>query len=103
MIVTAKRLRTIPESEFFGRFTSRPNHLDKQASFDLGEGGCLFATSGKEMAFVLAQHPRCIWTLVDGDEGQVLLVSGLHIVNRIGYIVTAEPAEADTDYTVLLD
>lgn len=103
MALTAKNHRILDEAEFFTRFTPKPNHLDKHATFDSGEGGCLFACTGKELKYVLAQKPRCIWTLVDGDEGQILLVSGLHIVNRIGYLVTGEPAEDHTDYTIILD
>lgn len=103
MTLTAKNHRTIDEAEFFTRFTPKPNHLDKHATFDSGEGGCLFAATGKELKYVLAQNPRCIWTLVDGDDGQILLISGLHLVNRLGYLVTREPADADSDYTVILD
>lgn len=95
--------RVIHERDFLDRFTPKRNHLNLDASFDMGDGGCLFETSGKELAFVLAQNPRAVWTLVDSDEGEVLLTSGLHLVNRIGYVVTHELVEPRAAYTVILD
>lgn len=50
-----------------------------------------FETYGAELDFVLAQDPKCIWTLVDGDDGNLYIVDGYHLVNRINYFVTAVP------------
>ena len=32
-----------------------------------------------------------VWTVLDGDEGDLVLVSGWHYVNRFGYIICDEP------------
>lgn len=93
----------IDEDIFIEQFGPKPNHLDLTASFDLGQGGCLFACAGKEWRYVLAQNPRTLWTLIEGDNGTLVIESGLHLVNRLGYLVTEMPIEAGTAYTVVLD
>lgn len=70
------------------------NHFDENAAYD----GCLFETYGQEVAFVAEQAPGTVWTLLDTDEGLVLN-SGFHLVNRIGYIVTERPALCDITVT----
>lgn len=54
-----------------------------------------FETYGEELEFVRAQDPRCIWTLVDGDDGNLYIVDGYHLVNRINYFVTEVPFEGE--------
>lgn len=93
----------IDEDTFIERFGPRPNHLHLQAGCDFGDGGCLFSAAGKEFKYVLAHNPKTIWTLVEGDEGQLVIESGMHFVNRLGYLVTAVPFEERETYTVLLD
>jgi hypothetical protein len=50
-----------------------------------------FETYGEELEFVRAQDPRCVWTLVDGDDGNLYIVDGYHLVNRVNYFVTEVP------------
>lgn len=71
----------------------KPNHLNASAGWALGDagGGCLFETHGEEFAFVMRQDPRTVWTLLDGDDGDMVLVNGLHFVNRVGYLVSTIP------------
>ena len=95
--------RMIDENLFIERFDPKPNHLDLTGGFDFGDGCCLFTATGKAFKYVLAQNPRTIWTVVEGDEGQLVIESGLHLVNRLGYLVTANPIEETVTYTVLLD
>ena len=95
-------LMTLGEDEFIKRFRPMPNHLDPDCGFALETGGCLFATRGVEFSHVLAQDARTIWTLVEED-GRLFIESGLHFVNRLGYLVTAEPIKAHAAYTVPLD
>lgn len=95
-------LKSITEDEFIERFRPVPNHLDLAAGFDLGDGGCLYATSPKEWQFIVRQNPRTVWTLIEED-GRLVIESGIHIVNRLGYLVTEEPIEPDTAYSVVVD
>jgi len=76
----------ISEDEFESRFPLLANHLDSNASWN----GCMFETFGQEVAFVLRQDPRTVWTLVD-DDGRDALLSGCHSVNRIGYFISTLP------------
>jgi hypothetical protein len=50
----------------------------------------MFETYGAEVLQVQAADPRCVWTLADCD-GREYVMSGLHIVNRIGYFIAALP------------
>lgn len=54
-----------------------------------------FETYGEELEFVRAQDPRCVWTLVDGDDGNLYIVDGYHFVNRVNYFVTEVPFEGE--------
>lgn len=94
--------RTIDEDTFIGRFGPKSNHLDFTAGMDFGDGGCLFSAAHKDFKYVLAQNPKTIWTVIEGDEG-LAIESGLHIVNRLGYLVTTNPVEDRVTYTVSLD
>lgn len=94
--------RDLDEDSFIERFRPTRNPLDRHAGYDFGDGGCLFSATGKELQHVLAQKPSTLWTLVEGDEGQLVIESGLHLVNRLGYLVASAPVEDRTTYTVVL-
>ncbi len=57
--------------------------------------GCIFETYGEELAFVKRQDPRRVWTLIDGDDGDMYVVSSLHYVNRVGYLISRDPIPDD--------
>ena len=73
------------------------NHLDPFASL----GGTMFETFGEEYAYVLSEDEHYVWTYVDGDNGELLLLSGFHIINRIGYFITEKMWETPT--TVIIE
>ena len=82
----------LTEDEFDDRYTLVPNHINPNASWAYGDGpGCLFETYGEELAFVRQQDPSTVWTIVDGDDGDMYVISGLHFVNRIGYLISSAP------------
>jgi hypothetical protein len=79
----------ISEEAFEALFPLIPNHLNPNAAWAIHEtGGCLFETYGRELDFILLQDERTVWTMVDGDDGRLHLVSGCHYVNRIGYLIS---------------
>jgi len=91
----------ITEDEFDDRYPLVVNHLNPNAGWCFGDGrGCLFETYGEELAFVRRQDPCTVWTLVDGDEGDQYLTSGMHFVNRIGYLVSTVAVPEGTDIEV---
>ena len=68
-----------------------------QNHFDPNEG-CKFETYGEELDYVLKiayTEPKRIWTLVDGDDGNLYITSGYHLVNRINYFITHNPCELE--------
>ena len=82
----------LTEDEFDERFPLVRNHLNPAASWAFGDGfGRLFETYGDALEFVKRQDPLKVWTLVDGDDGDLYVISGPHFVNRIGYLVSAAP------------
>lgn len=91
----------ITEDEFDSQYPLLTNHLNPHASWAFNEDrGCLFETYGEELAFVRQQDPRKVWTLVDGDDGDLYVISGCHFVNRIGYLVSTVPVPEATDIQV---
>ena len=90
---------TIDTDTFYARFRPIQNHLDDNASEDFGDGGCLFETYGAELDYVRAQPSSHIWTIIDGEE-ETVIVSGYHLCNRIGYILTEKPVPEVESYTV---
>jgi hypothetical protein len=86
----------LTEDEFDATYPLRPNHLNPTASWAIGDGaGCLFETHGAELDFVRSQDARTVWTVIDGDDGDIYVVSGYHFVNRIGYLLSTVPIPGD--------
>lgn len=68
------------------------------SSFDFGNGDTLIdGHRPEEVAALIAAPEGCIWTVIDGDEGGTFIVSGRHLVNRIGHIITEVPAVGDIE------
>lgn len=93
----------LTEDEFDDCYPLVPNLLNPSAGWAIGDtGGCLFETFGEEFAFIRRQDPRKVWTLVDGDDGDMYVISGFHFVNRIGYLLSTIPAPEDCTIQVHL-
>jgi hypothetical protein len=57
-----------------------------------------FETYGQELDYVLNianTEPKRVWTLVDGDDGNLYIVDGYHLVNRVNYFITKNPFEGE--------
>jgi hypothetical protein len=54
-----------------------------------------FETYGEQLEFVQSQNNNCVWTLLDGADGNLYIVSGYHTVNRLNYFVTEVPYEEE--------
>jgi hypothetical protein len=99
--MTTCTLIELSEDDFDALYPLVTNHLNPSACWALGEGrGCLFETYGAELEFVRQQDPRTIWTLVDGDDGDLYLTSGYHLVNRIGYLISTMPVPEGVEIEV---
>lgn len=63
-----------------------------------------FETYGVELGFVIGvdyMDSRKVWTLVEGDSGNLWVTNGYHLVNRLNYFITTEPYEGEEDIEVL--
>lgn len=82
-------------ADFYSAYTPQLNqiHLKNNVNNieDYPFNGCMYETFGEEFDYVKNYPRQHVWTLIDeGDE--LVISSGLHYVNRIGYIITESPA-----------
>lgn len=90
--------------EWEAKFKPRTNTIASNASFD----GLMFETYGAELDFVLTIGNQThlgglkLWTLVEGDDGEAVIVEGYHLCNRLGYFVTEKPFKAGMQYNIIL-
>jgi len=49
----------------------------------------LFHYKGVELEYVKAVNPNRVWTLLETD-GEPVIASGIHYVNRLGFFITEE-------------
>ena len=57
-----------------------------------------FETYGDDLEFVRSVYetdPKKVWTLVEGDDGNLYISSGYHLVNRLNYFITKNPCELE--------
>ena len=90
---------TLTEEQFEEQFTRVENHIDTNAGWD----GCMFETFGEELEYVrmMAQKGNRVWTLIEGDDDDFLYISnGMRLVNRMGYFITREEWEGETDVEI---
>lgn len=94
----------LTEDEFAAIYPLTRNPFDSTAGWGTGEDGesCLFEIYGEEFAFVQQQDPATVWTFEDAEDDQQLVVSGLHYVNRIGYLISSKPVPQGTSVVVQL-
>ncbi len=81
--------KTISEAEFFDTYKPVPNPFVAHAAWN----GSMLETYGPELERVkevLALEPNKVWTVLDVD-GALIVSSGFHHVNRMGYIITEVP------------
>ena len=79
----------LSEAEFIARFRPLPNIINAAAGFD----GMLYDTFGAELAYVQAADPARVWTIIKNGD-RLFILSGWHVVDRFGYLLTALPCPA---------
>jgi calcineurin-like phosphoesterase family protein len=86
--------------DFYNKYTTEHNQVllktlkegispDDMCSF----GGCMYETFGEEVEYVKQVPNNRIWTVVDGDGDDLIIIAGYHFVNRLGYLITNEAWE----------
>lgn len=92
----------LTEDTFAAIFKPVKNHLVEFPSFDWGDGfGTLFETYGDEHDYVTTQNTQHVWTLCSGEQNDHI-ISGYHLVNRIGYFITENPFPEGVEIKVSL-
>jgi hypothetical protein len=98
--------------DFDNKYTTQYNQVELkkfQAMEDTGNllpddmcsfGGCMYETFGEDLECVRRTDNKYIWTIVDGDDGDLLIIAGFHIVNRFGYLITDEAWEDEYEQYV---
>lgn len=65
-----------------------------------------FETYGEELNavnFCLAFFPLHVWTLIDGEDGELFVTNGKRFCNRINYYITEIPAVPNVCYEIFDD
>ena len=78
------------------KYQPEKNHFAKKQQGEFVEDK--FETYGEELDYVLSianSEPNRVWTLVDGDDGNLYITNGYHLVNRFNYFVTKNPCELE--------
>lgn len=81
------------EDEWIETFKPIPDPDQHGNGYDFGEGSCLLDRRG--MDHIKAADPNCVWTVIDGGEGDPVIGDGFHHVNAIGWIITRHPRPVD--------
>lgn len=90
-------MKTLTENEFDKEHPLKANHLEDNAAW----GGDMFETYGQEFEHIRSLDPHNVWTWVDSNDGAGALLNGVHLCDRIGYLVSDVKWTEDT--TVELD
>src|SRR3546814_18758502 len=77
----------LTEDELIERFRPIPNPVEPDASFDFGQGGCLFADFAGELAFLRRPTDGPVSTLTQCN-GHPKITACLNSVNPPAYPVT---------------
>jgi len=78
---------TLHEDAFYEFF--RP-YRHKDANHDIW-GGIGLETFGEDLELVKSLPVESVWTVVDGDDGDQWILTGIHTINRICYLITEVP------------
>jgi hypothetical protein len=88
---------TITDNQWSAIYKPMQNHIVPDASCS----GEMFETYGPELEHVISvadSEPARVWTYLDGDDGEPIIVNGYWLVGRIGYFITEKPLEPEHDY-----
>lgn len=81
------------------------DEFDAQFGYVPGPDGGFYHDLDTDRAVLTRAHEeRRLWTAVDGNDGEDLLVSGFAFVNRFAYVIAARPYSTDVGlYLVTLE
>lgn len=60
-------------------------------------GELMFETYGEDFEVVKSYNVKNVWTILDSEDGELVIIPGLHFVNRINYVITEEEWGYETE------
>ena len=84
------------EEQFYEKYKTIPNNIRPNENNE-------WETYGDELEYIKKligeEKAGYIWTIIDNNDGWMGIVAGVHVVNRMCYLVTTKPWESmDEDY-----
>lgn len=96
-----------PLIEWFERYQPRNDMLEgKETGFALNDQPICFESYGKDLAQVLRQADEDeskVWSLIEGEDDKLYVVSGYHWINCLGYALTKVAAPTVGEIEILWD
>ena len=83
----SEQMLTLHEDAFYEFF--RP-YRHPQSHFEIW-GGIGLETFGEDLVLVKSLPASHLWTVVDGDGSDQWILTGIHTVNRVCYLITEVP------------
>lgn len=98
------KFETMDYDSWEERFKPIKNMVDGNAPY----GGVMWESYGAQLCYVLmvanghAGRAGCrkVWTLVENDDGDLVICDGYHLCNRVGYFITEKPSAAGVQYEI---
>ena len=89
----------ITEDDWFDKYQPIQNTATEE---DRSWDGTYFETYGPEEEFISKANPKHVWTIMD-DFGDIdmIIIPGMHRVNRFGYFITKVPWDNPQQVVVL--
>jgi hypothetical protein len=99
----------IKEDDFYSEYKPQINHIIREKinpsinDRDItGWNGTMYETFGEELDYITnlvrSGEGNRVWTIVDGEDGDLIIIAGFRFVNRMGYLVTEKPWTSSDDY-----
>lgn len=92
-----KKVKPLSVDIFDSKYTAYTKNKSKEGATEPG----VFETFGADIDTVIEynkKHPKRVWTMLEGDDGSLWMVQGLHFVNRLKYHLVNEDC-SDIEYS----
>ena len=88
------------DTQFYEKYNTEYNQVllkELQSQEDTGSmlpediapfNGCMYEPFGEELEYIKAIPNNRVWTIIDNNEGRFIILTGRHLINRVGYLVT---------------
>lgn len=93
----------ISEDKWIEAYKPLVNPVDASFGYDFGDGCTLVETYGDHITYLESIDENRIWTVIEDDNGNQIIVSGKMRLNRIGFIVTEHPWDEYTEVPIDTD